>query len=170
MDHTWNEIIPSAVVPVVIISACGLLCLAFYNRLAAIIARLRSLQRERLGEYKALFHLEEVKASRLSRHESELTLRFLEEQTAQVMKKAHYMRACITCFLAAIGSLIFCSLAIGLSLFYHSLDWMVLFFFVAGLGLIMVGLNYALLEIRLSLTPLQMECAFLQSLIKNPSQ
>ena len=44
----WAKIISSSVVPVVIISACGLLCLAFYNRMAAIVSRLRGFQRERL--------------------------------------------------------------------------------------------------------------------------
>jgi hypothetical protein len=34
------KIISSAVVPVVITSACGLLAQAFYNRLAAIVSRL----------------------------------------------------------------------------------------------------------------------------------
>jgi hypothetical protein len=39
-------VISTAAVPVVMISACSLLSLAFYNRMAAIVSRLRSLQRE----------------------------------------------------------------------------------------------------------------------------
>ena len=50
----WAKIINASVVPVVIISACGLLCLAFYNRLAAIVSRLRGFQRERLHEQQLL--------------------------------------------------------------------------------------------------------------------
>ena len=45
-----SKVVSSAVVPVVIISSCGLLALAFYNRMAAIVSRLRSFQRERLLE------------------------------------------------------------------------------------------------------------------------
>ena len=36
----WMKIVPASVVPVVGLSACGLLALAFYNRMAAIVARL----------------------------------------------------------------------------------------------------------------------------------
>ncbi len=54
----WSQVISLAVAPVVIISACGLLCLTFYNRLAFVVGRLRNLQRERLLEYKELFKLE----------------------------------------------------------------------------------------------------------------
>ena len=50
----WAKIISASVVPVVIISSCGLLCLAFYNRLAAIVSRLRGFQRERLHEQELL--------------------------------------------------------------------------------------------------------------------
>ena len=44
----WPNIISVSVVPVVILSACGLLSLAFYGRLAALVARLRTFQREML--------------------------------------------------------------------------------------------------------------------------
>jgi Protein of unknown function (DUF2721) len=46
----WPSVISVSVVPVVIISACGLLSLAFYGRLAALVSRLRSFQRETLRE------------------------------------------------------------------------------------------------------------------------
>jgi len=41
----WSRILSASVAPVVIISACGLLCLAFYNRLASVVSRLRAFQR-----------------------------------------------------------------------------------------------------------------------------
>ena len=46
----WPSIISVSVVPVVIISACGLLSRAFYGRLAAVVSRLRGFQREILKE------------------------------------------------------------------------------------------------------------------------
>ncbi len=163
-SHAWQQIISSAVVPVVIISACGLLCLAFYNRLASIISRLRTLQRERLTEYKELFALE--KGHELQRGEVELRLRFLEQQTAEVLKKAHHIRNAIACLIGAIGALILSSLAIGVSLFFPLFDIPVLFFFVVGLVLLICALVYAFAEVAMSLNPIRMECAFLQQLIE----
>lgn len=161
----WSVVISSSVVPVVIISACGLLCLAFYNRLAAIMTRLRTLQHERFHEYKELFQNEEK--SRLTKHETKLYLHFLEVQTAEVLKKATAIRFCIICLLAAIASLILCSLAIGFNVILGFFEWPILFFFVLGLVFILCGLFYAFAEVRIALKPLQMESAFLEKLIKS---
>ena len=50
----WTKVLGASVTPVVVISATALLCLAFYNRLAAIVGRLRSVQRERLEQQERL--------------------------------------------------------------------------------------------------------------------
>src|SRR3954470_14279250 len=50
----WPRIISAGVGPIIVISACGLLCLAFYNRLAAVVGRLRMFHREQLHEQEAL--------------------------------------------------------------------------------------------------------------------
>ncbi len=164
--HTWAEIVTSSVVPVVIISACGLLCLAFYNRLAVVVTRLRSLQRERLAEYKQLFHLEEKKGGKLLRQETEQFLHFLEGQTAEVFKRAYYLRNCIFSLILCIFSLVVTSLMIGLSLFYPTLDVFVLIFFVIGLGLLLMGLSFAIFEIKIALNPVKIESGFVQKLIQ----
>ena len=52
--HDWSKIITAGTAPIIVISACGLLCLAFYNRLAAVVTRLRSFHRERLIAHDAL--------------------------------------------------------------------------------------------------------------------
>lgn len=169
-SQVWSAFIPSAVVPVVIISACGLLCLTFYNRLAFIVTRLRALQRERLAEYKELFRLEEAHKSRLARQEAEHFLSFLEHQTADVLRRALYLRNCLFCLILSIFSLVFTSLFIGLSLLYPALGAVVLFFFVLGLFLVLCGLYFALREIILALRPIQMESDFVQRLLKNEFQ
>ena len=43
-----QETIQPLLAPVVLISSCGLLCLAQYNRLAGIVARARAFHQERL--------------------------------------------------------------------------------------------------------------------------
>lgn len=164
--HIWTNIISFAVVPVVIISACGLLCLAFYNRLASIVSRLRSLQRERLSEYREVFRFEEGKKDKAIRQEAEHFLHFLEEQTCDVLKRARYLRNCIFCLICAIFSLVLTSLLIGLSLIYPAFDSVVLGFFIFGLLLILFGLFYAILELKIALNPIKMESAFVQRLLK----
>ena len=57
----WLHVVAASVVPVVVISACGLLCLAFYNRLAAVVTRLRAFHREQLERASRL--LERAKAA-----------------------------------------------------------------------------------------------------------
>ena len=165
--HAWSVIISSSVVPVVIISACGLLCLAFYNRLAYVVTRLRSLQRERLKEYKELFRLEEEGKNETLRLEMEQLLHSLEGQTAHVLKRAHYIRNCLFCLISSIFSLGVCSFLIGLSLFYPAFDFAVLIFFVFGLFLLLYGLGYALMEIKMALRPIRMETEFVQKLLKS---
>src|SRR5437868_2476989 len=39
--NDWSKVISAGVGPIIAISACGLLCLAFYNRLAAVVTLLR---------------------------------------------------------------------------------------------------------------------------------
>lgn len=169
MEHEFllKELIASAVVPVVIISACGLLCLAFYNRLAVVVTRLRSLQRERLSEYKEIFHNEESQNQQPALEESEAFLHFLEDQTKDILKRARYLRNCLFCLMAAIFFLVITSLAIGFSLFYPIFDFIALFFFVLGLFLILYGLIFAILEIKIALNPVKMESGFVQRLIKS---
>ncbi len=163
--HAWASVISSSVVPIVIISACGLLCLAFYNRLSVVVTRLRSLQRERLAEYKELFRLEEEKKSKLAKQQAEHFLHFLEEQTVDILKRARYLRNCILCLILSIFSLTLTSLTIGLSLFYPYLDGLVVVFFVMGLFLVLYGLCFAVVEIKVSLNPVKMESDFVQRLI-----
>ncbi|NGX59457.1 MAG: hypothetical protein KR126chlam3_00609 [Chlamydiae bacterium] len=164
-SHAWSEIITSSVVPVVIISACGLLCLTFYNRLSYVVSRIRTLQRERLAEYKDLFLMEEEKRGKLDRHEAERFLRFLEDQTAEFMKRARYLQKCLFWLICCISTLVVTSLLIGMSVLFPKLGIVVLFLYVFGLGSLLYSLSFAIREIRIALYPIQMESSFIQKLI-----
>ena len=165
--HAWTNMISLSVAPVVIISACGLLCLSFYNRLAAIVTRLRSLQRERLSEYKELFRWEDEKKERILQQSSEHFLHYLEGQTVDLLKRAGYLRNCIFCLIVSIFLFVLSSLFIGLSVIFPVLDFIVIVFFVFGLLLLLYGLCFALVEIHRSLNPIQVESGFIQRLIKS---
>lgn len=165
--HVYAAIISSSVVPVVIISACGLLCLAFYNRLAVVVARLRTLQRERLAEYKEIFQLEEKHRGKLARQEAEQFLHFLENQTIEVLKRARFLQRCIFWLIFCIFSLVLTSLFIGISVLFPIMDIAVLFFYILGLFALLYGLVFAVREILIALNPIQMESGFVQELIKS---
>jgi hypothetical protein len=74
----WPSVISMSVVPVVIISACGLLSLAFYGRLAAVVSRLRGFQREILDEQEKFERSGDVEQARL--------IEVLRTQTLQVTR------------------------------------------------------------------------------------
>src|SRR6185369_11893053 len=100
----WSRVLSAAVVPVVIISACGLLCLAFYNRLAAIVSRIRGFQRERMHEQeeyaRALFS-GKIDRVLLTRHHRVLDM--LEAQTSRVIRRARLIRGTLLCLLGTIA-------------------------------------------------------------------
>lgn len=166
MPNNWTDVISLAVVPVVIISACGLLCLTFYNRLAFIVTRLRALQRERLQEYKEVFELERKKSPELFRQDSEHYLHMLEDQTAKVLRRANLLRRSLFGLIFSIICFILTSFCIGLSLVNQFFDVPSIFLFVLGLLSLFVAMLYAFCELRLSLHPIEMESAFVQRLIK----
>jgi hypothetical protein len=108
----WPSIISVSAMPVVIISACGLLSLAFYGRLAAVVSRLRGFQREILVEQEKLARTGEVEQSRL--------IEVLRTQTEQVTKRARLIRLALSFFLLAVAQLILCSLTLVTSWFVRS--------------------------------------------------
>jgi len=92
----WPNIISVSVVPVVIISACGLLCLAFYGRLAALVAHLRTFQREMLRG--------QERWAKAGLEDHQLLLEVLRKQTLRVAERARLIRlvlfppfCCLSC-------------------------------------------------------------------------
>src|SRR3954468_356943 len=98
MGPSYEKIITAGVGPIIVISACGLLCLAFYNRLAAVVTRLRSFHREQLSEQEAL-----TKQRRSSEPDPEAMVRHqeilgaLEIQTRHVTHRAKLIRLTLMC-------------------------------------------------------------------------
>src|SRR3954471_18484391 len=118
----WSKIISAGVGPIIVISACGLLCLAFYNRLAAVVTRLRSFHRERLHEQDALDReMANPTADELALVRHRELLGMLEVQTRHVIRRARWIRRTLACLLVTIGCLACCSLCVGLSTFVCTL-------------------------------------------------
>ncbi len=165
----WTKIISMSVVPVAIISACALLCLALYNRLASMISRLRGFQRERLREYEE--YAQHVRtghqdASTMEHHQQ--VMKMLAVQTRRVYRRARLMRTSILFLLAGIAALTLCSLTTGLALLMPTLNggaWLTaVSLFLGGMALMLVGVVLAFAELWNALEPVQLESQFVGEL------
>jgi hypothetical protein len=156
----WPNIISVSVVPVVIISACGLLSLAFYGRLAALVARLRLFQREMLRE--------QEKWAKEGQGDHQLLLEVLRTQTLQVTKRARLIRSALLFFLVAVALLIVCSLTLALSWFFPWATYFAAAFFVLGLLSMLSGVISALRELRDSLEQVELEGRFVFHAVEPP--
>jgi hypothetical protein len=148
----WPSVLSASVVPVVIISACGLLSLAFYGRLAAVVSRLRGFQREMLVEQEKMQHQGQLDHSPL--------LNMLKTQTVHVTRRARLIRRALLFFLVAVAFLIVCSLTLVLSWFVRAAAFFAGIFFVLGLFSMLAGVISAMMELRGALQPVELEARF----------
>ncbi len=134
----WQDVISIAVVPVVIISACGVLCLAFYNRLSQVVGRLRTLQRERL-------------IAEREKHPEILAV--FTEQNAVMFHRASLVRRILQSLLGAIASEVLSSLAMGISAIFpgQGIDHVGVALFTLGLLLILLAVVFAFWEVKIAL-------------------
>ena len=153
-----SKVVSAGVGPIIVISACGLLCNVFYNRIANVISRLRAFQRERLAEQN-LLDRETDESMRQRRIE---LLSLLSEQTDRLLYRVRLLRRTLFCLLLTIASLVLCSLSLGLSVFMAALIYVAIATFVLGLGLLLCALVFAMLDLRLSLDPVRLETSFVQ--------
>lgn len=159
------KFISASVVPVVIISACGLLGLAFYNRMATLVSRLREFQRERLLEHeKYLQARTEGKLTEIARRRHRQLREMLEIQTARVGRRARLIQASILSLLATIACLTVCSLALGLSTLHASMNYIAIVFFATGSLLLLLSVILAGVEMKAALEPVEQESRFVSRL------
>ncbi len=165
--YDWSKVIVTGVGPIIVISACGLLCLAFYNRLAAVVTRLRAFHRERLHEQEALQRAR--RADPPDEHAMVMhqeVLGMLEIQTQHVIRRGRLLRLTLIWLLLTIICLALCSLALGLSIFAGGLIYVAAALFIVGLGLLIVGVCFALVEMLHALDPVDLESRFVQKMVE----
>jgi hypothetical protein len=160
-----SRIISAGVGPIIVISACGLLCLAFYNRLAAVVTRVRAFHRERLHEQEALDR--QMASSTpdelaLVRHREFLGM--LEVQMRHVIRRAHWIRRTLGCLLLTIACLAACSLCVGLSTLLPALIYPAVILFILGLLLLILGVIFAMIEMKYALDPVELESRFVRGM------
>jgi hypothetical protein len=156
-----SKVISSAVVPVVIISSCGLLALAFYNRLAAIVSRLRAFQRERLLEH------ERIEADK-SRHGGQV-LENLQLQTVRVKRRANLIRWTLLFLLLTIGLLICCCMMLALAALAPEAMYAAITLFFLGLLSMLCATITAALELKDALEPIELESQFVSEVVEQQS-
>jgi hypothetical protein len=153
-----SKVVSAGVGPIIVISACGLLCNVFYNRTTNVISRLRAFQRERLAEQNLL----DREADETMRQRRIELLSMLSEQTERLLYRVRLLRGTLFCLLLTIASLVLCSLSLGLSVFEPALIYLAVATFIFGLGLLLCALVFAMLDLRLSLDPVRLETSFVQ--------
>jgi hypothetical protein len=164
--ESLSRIISAGTGPIIIISACGLLCLAFYNRLSGLVSRLRLFHRERLKEQEALGR----QRASAQQDQAEMVmhqdmLEAMEVQTTHLMRRARLLQKSLCCFLLTIACLSICSLLLGLSVLWEVLIVAAVVFFVAGMVLLVVGVAFAMMELRRALQPVELESRFVTEII-----
>jgi len=151
-----SHLLSASATPVVLVSACGLVTLALYNRLGAILARIRAFHQQKIELLKNL-HEHEVP-------EQQVLMDMLDSQIVGVTLKARVIQKGLYCLLAAIAAFLVCSLFAGATELHELVGFVALVMFVLGWSLFLVGLGWAMWELKLSLSPLEEESTYLKTL------
>jgi len=151
-----SHLLSASITPVVLISACGLVTLALYNRLGAILARIRAFHQQKIELLKNFHEHEAV--------EQQMLLDMLDSQIVGVTGKARVIQKGLYCLLAAMATFLFCSLFAGATELHPWVGLVALVLFFVGVSLFLVGLGCAMWELKVSLSPLEEESSYLKTL------
>ena len=155
---TTADTIRELAMPVVMISANGLICLALYNRLAAITSRLRRYYRERFDVDMRLAADPGPGAHSVgveSRLRDRLTT--IDQQCLLVLGRARQIRNALILLLASVVGMLFIMLLIGLTYELPFLAPLAVVTFVGSVIVMMCGVSLAIGELVMYLDPLHSE-------------
>jgi hypothetical protein len=155
MAPSYEKIIAAGVGPIIVISACGLLCLA-----------LRAFHREHLHEQDALAAAHErqpLDAAAVVRHQDVIGM--LDVQIRSVTRRAVLIRRTLLCLLLTIACLAVCSMCLGLSTIWNGLVYVAAPLFILGLALLVVAVLFAMTEMMAALDPVELESRFVRDVI-----
>ena len=98
-----HYLLSASVTAVPLTSACGLVTLALYNRLGAILARIRAFHQQKIELLENL--------RKLDNDQQQMLLDMLDSQLGEVTGKARVIQRGLYCFLAAIAAFLLCTLS-----------------------------------------------------------
>jgi len=139
------QLIEATIVPAVLISGCGLLCLVIQNRYGRVIDRIRIFNREH-------FELKRSKSSSKYGADYEKRIEEIRVQVDMLMKRGNYLKMSLFSLFSGILSfiltsfLLFSAYLLAVSEIYP----VVIATFSVGLLLIIVGVLYAVREVAIS--------------------
>jgi hypothetical protein len=166
----WPRIVSASIAPVVVISSCALMTLAFYNRLASIISRLRGFQRERLAEQDQIHRIERLDPPdehALSRRRR--VLDNLSEQTQRTFRRAKLIRMTLLSLLGTIALLVISSILNGLSVIWPQAYFGAALLYVSGMLLLLVAIACAIAELFSVLEVVESESRLVTDLARTPN-
>jgi Protein of unknown function (DUF2721) len=151
------QIIQTFVAPVVVISANGLLCLALYNRLAAVISRTRTINKERFDLFARLSSMVDREDRAAEATHLKRRLHVLDELGHQLFRRGRMIRDALILLLVAVECMIACSLSLGLGPLWPFFDGVALMFFIVGMVVMIAGIFKAIQELWIALEPVRYE-------------
>lgn len=155
------QAIQQLLAPVVMISACGLLCMAMYNRLTAIVSRIRQFNRERMEDLLRSRGAGETVRRTLQSHREGL-----DTQVPELLERARLIHRALMCFMGTIAFMVLCSLTIGLSMVFPPAQWAAFALFVVGLLTMLAGILVELKELRHSLRQVAFEHKLVDRIVR----
>ena len=155
------EIIHTLVAPVVMISAQGLICLALYNRLAAVVGRLRVFSREHFETQTRLAGMSPEQQDGALARKLQTRLAALNGQYSGILRRGRLLRNALILLQAAVLAMLFCTMLLGLSLALPGVEaWSLAPFFIGVLATA-GGIVLSIRELAIALEPVKAERAAL---------
>ena len=148
------ELIESIITPVVMISANGLIYMALNNRLAFVTSRVRAFHEERFTIFE---HYQDKKEP--LREEVSSRFEGVHLQAEALLHRANLLRVSLLFNLGCSASMLFCSLAIGLSFFGQPFVVLAISLFILGILMALPSILIAAVEMRNSLNEASLEHA-----------
>lgn len=142
-------------VPVVMISAVGLICLTIQTRYGRIIDRVRALNEERRA-IKTTVGVYSASNSSELRHQKE-RLEFIETILEKLAKRGLYLKWALFLMFSSTFCFVATSFLILISAFTITQGYLVLGLFSIGMMFVLVGSALLILEVALSYTMTMME-------------
>jgi hypothetical protein len=153
-----SRLLAASVTPVVLISACGLITLALYNRLATILARLRSYHQLQID---LLREIDDANESAKSQFDA------LRSQVGQITRKARMVQRGLFCLLSSVIAFLGCSIFAAASEWIEYFGTAAIVMHLLGLLLFVTGIGWAMRELLISISPLDEEHAFIETAVAN---
>ncbi len=146
--------INDVITPALMISACGLLCLAQFARYTALIGRARGFNHERHGH---LRRLEQLGQDSTERRLLEGRIEALAFQTDRVIVHARLIRDALVLLVGCIMLMVVASLLIAASFVVPGCEAAAFVAFVLGMLCVLLGMAFVLWEMVISLSLVRYE-------------